>query len=258
MIGTEQQDSEWAICPFCGKKHGDCWEWITSEDDIKTACSSCGKEFIAYAEFDVTYHTRQPEPGNVMMEFDFAKFMEDQRKFSEKTFGPGLLTKRITSHIRKELKEIEETPEDLEEWCDVILMALDGAWRTGATSRQISEMLLRKQRDNIEREWPDWREVPQDEPIEHIRRVNFRDAAESAVDFLRKNPTLLKEVGDMLDKSQAEDVIENYEDNEDNPIEHTLTEAGLKEMMRDPKYWRDQDPEIVKKVQDGFYRLFPE
>ncbi len=36
-----------------------------------------------------------------------------------------------------------------------------------------------------------------------------------------------------------------------------LDEDGLKKIMRDPKYWKDQDPDIVKKVADGFKRLYP-
>ncbi|OHC74825.1 MAG: hypothetical protein A3G18_10295 [Rhodospirillales bacterium RIFCSPLOWO2_12_FULL_58_28] len=35
------------------------------------------------------------------------------------------------------------------------------------------------------------------------------------------------------------------------------SEAGIKEMMRDPRYWRDHDPAFVEKVQHGFKRLFP-
>ncbi len=36
-----------------------------------------------------------------------------------------------------------------------------------------------------------------------------------------------------------------------------LSETGLKEMMRDPRYWRDGDPGFVGRVRDGFKALFP-
>jgi len=36
-----------------------------------------------------------------------------------------------------------------------------------------------------------------------------------------------------------------------------VTEETLKELMRDPRYWRDQDPSIVRKVQRGYEALFP-
>jgi len=36
-----------------------------------------------------------------------------------------------------------------------------------------------------------------------------------------------------------------------------LTEDDLRRMMADPKYWRDRDPATVKKVSEGFKKLFP-
>lgn len=33
-------------------------------------------------------------------------------------------------------------------------------------------------------------------------------------------------------------------------------EETLKKLMRNPKYWRDQDPELLKRVEDGFKRLY--
>ncbi len=36
-----------------------------------------------------------------------------------------------------------------------------------------------------------------------------------------------------------------------------ISEGDLKEMMRDPRYWRERDPAVVGKVRDGFKRLFP-
>ena len=35
-----------------------------------------------------------------------------------------------------------------------------------------------------------------------------------------------------------------------------LTEQKLRDLMRDPKYWRDHDPETVKKIEQGFERLY--
>ncbi len=37
-----------------------------------------------------------------------------------------------------------------------------------------------------------------------------------------------------------------------------LTDADLRRMMRDPKYWRDQDPEYVHKIENGFKKLYSE
>ncbi|EHM03330.1 hypothetical protein HMPREF9946_00292 [Acetobacteraceae bacterium AT-5844] len=35
-----------------------------------------------------------------------------------------------------------------------------------------------------------------------------------------------------------------------------LDEKALRKMMRDPRYWRTREPEYVKRVSDGFKRLF--
>ena len=34
------------------------------------------------------------------------------------------------------------------------------------------------------------------------------------------------------------------------------SEAGLKQLMRDPRYWRQQDPVVVEKVKEGFRQLY--
>lgn len=104
-----------------------------------------------------------PEP------FDFAAHLQRQREFSERTFGPGARAKGVVAHIRKELLEIEATPDDLTEWIDVAILALDGAWRTGATPQQIIDALMAKQSKNESRTWPDWRTMDPDGAIEHDR-----------------------------------------------------------------------------------------
>ena len=35
-----------------------------------------------------------------------------------------------------------------------------------------------------------------------------------------------------------------------------LSEDSLRALMRDPKYWKKQDPTLVKRVEDGFKRLY--
>ena len=35
-----------------------------------------------------------------------------------------------------------------------------------------------------------------------------------------------------------------------------LTDSDLRRMMRDPKYWRDADPEYVRKIENGFKKLY--
>ncbi|MDR2413088.1 MAG: hypothetical protein LBD50_02660 [Rickettsiales bacterium] len=35
-----------------------------------------------------------------------------------------------------------------------------------------------------------------------------------------------------------------------------LSDADLRQMMRDPKYWRDRDPEYVRRIESGFKKLY--
>jgi len=42
----------------------------------------------------------------------------------------------------------------------------------------------------------------------------------------------------------------------DTDAAESLTESDLKNMMRDPKYWRDMDSEYIRKVEGGFKKLF--
>jgi hypothetical protein len=95
--------------------------------------------------------------------------LKRQREFSLKTFSPGCRTAGVIDHIRKELREIEENPNDLSEWVDVILLALGGAWRHGHEPEQIAWAIEAKQDRNEKRQWPDWRTQPTDRAIEHVR-----------------------------------------------------------------------------------------
>ena len=38
--------------------------------------------------------------------------------------------------------------------------------------------------------------------------------------------------------------------------QENLTDDDLRRMMRDPKYWRDSDPEYVRKIENGFKKLY--
>ncbi len=101
--------------------------------------------------------------------FDLRAHLSRAIAFSRTTFGPGARTAGIIAHIRKELAEIEATPDDLEEWIDVAILAFDGAWRAGYTPDQIVAALAAKQAKNEGRTWPDWRTASPDAPIEHVK-----------------------------------------------------------------------------------------
>lgn len=100
---------------------------------------------------------------------NLVKHIYRQRKFSLRTFGPGTRTAGVCDHIRKELAEIAAAPNDLSEWADVILLALDGAWRAGFSPEEIAAAIETKQTKNEGRTWPDWRTAESGKAIEHVR-----------------------------------------------------------------------------------------
>ncbi len=106
-----------------------------------------------------------------------AAHLNRQREWSERTFGPGPRTLGVIDHIRKELREIEAEPTSLE-WVDVVILALDGAWRAGHEPQAIIDAIVAKQAKNEARVWPDWRTASPDEAIEHDRASDARLAPE--------------------------------------------------------------------------------
>lgn len=56
----DQADNQDAICPHCGHKHGDCWEWV-EEMPKEAECEGCGKRFVVWAQYDITYRTEPLE-----------------------------------------------------------------------------------------------------------------------------------------------------------------------------------------------------
>jgi hypothetical protein len=98
------------------------------------------------------------------------------------TFGPGDRTAGVIDHIRKELAEIEADPDDVKEWIDVIILAMDGAWRKlvangmdpKAAANEVEIMLHLKYLKNERRKWPDWRTTDPGKAIEHVKEEEER------------------------------------------------------------------------------------
>ncbi len=102
--------------------------------------------------------------------FDFHQHLEEQRTWSLATFGPGERREGIADHIRKELVEVQESSfGDISEWVDIVILALDGAWREGADPETIITALRSKAIVNRGRTWPDWRTAEPGKAIEHDR-----------------------------------------------------------------------------------------
>ena len=140
-----------------------------AQDHIKDRIQFLIEEGANSFEYDLVALPLYAAPPGPVVKFDLVKHLERQQAFSLDKFGPGLRTKMVTDHIRKELAEIEAAPYDLKEWIDVINLGLDGAWRTGATPKEIVEVLAAKLTANEQRTWPDWRTADPDKAIEHIR-----------------------------------------------------------------------------------------
>jgi len=106
--------------------------------------------------------------------FDLATYLYAQKIWSERTFGPGDRRMGVIKHIRKELNEVKKAEDGstdlLMEWVDILILAFDGARRSGFSPEMIIQGLVLKDLINQKtKAWPDWRKMGKDEPIEHIR-----------------------------------------------------------------------------------------
>lgn len=81
------------------------------------------------------------------------EYIQRHIEWSRETFGEGGQANKICNHIERELDEIRDNPSDLYEWVDVIILAIDGAWRAGYSPVQIINGLIHKQALNFDRKW---------------------------------------------------------------------------------------------------------
>ncbi len=70
-----------------------------------------------------------------------------------------------------------------------------------------------------------------------------------AFDALCATPAGIQGVYKMM--QSMEPVVETQKNENE-----TLTDSDLRRMMQDPKYWRDSDPEYVRKIENGFKKLY--
>ena len=100
-------------------------------------------------------------------------YIKKQIPWSKETFGYKGVQDRVDStiaHIKMELDEAAADPADVEEWADIIILALDAAWRAGATPEEIANTLEQKQKINFARKWG---KPNADGVIEHIRFIVY-------------------------------------------------------------------------------------
>ena len=173
-------------------------KWL-SPQELKGFCKGTVIAYLAREEdkggrLDIkkSLHTLQLylelSEGNEPEEaFDFIQHLQHQREWSEETFGPGHRPDGLIDHIRKELDEIEQEPDDLEEWIDVVILALDGAWRSGNNPKEIVAALVAKQTKNEGRKWPDWRTAEPGKAIEHVKEEELLPHWDIVIDGTRRN-----------------------------------------------------------------------
>ena len=189
------------------------WEFCLEEglDDLTVARGRKIGGMLA----EVTRVLPQREDGK---RFDLEGHLERQRRWSERTFGPGDRTAGVVDHMHKELAEVLQARRDYEdnvsgqgqsgadprdvlpEWIDLVILALDGAWRAGASPREIIAALVAKQDRNEGRKWPDWRTADPNKAIEHDRSCDLRDVVvanlggPTPTGFANKTPFTVQEV----------------------------------------------------------------
>lgn len=133
-----------------------------AERERVDAANAKAREKLARADRRETLYQRA-------LAFDFIGFFEEQKAFSAATFGPGQRLSGVTAHIEKELAELRACGgSDVSEWADVIILAIDGAWRSGHRAEALAAAIKAKLEKNKRRPWPDWRTAG-DGPIEHVR-----------------------------------------------------------------------------------------
>lgn len=107
---------------------------------------------------------------NETIEHSISQYVHRQQDWSEVTFGPGRRTEGILKHIEAEMQEVRSEPDIPDEWLDIVILALDGAWRTGATAEEIETYLMQKQEKNFYRSWPP--PPAEDQPSFHLKGVD--------------------------------------------------------------------------------------
>ena len=87
------------------------------------------------------------------------------------------------------------------------------------------------------------------EAMKEIKSFGERFLPADAFDELCSTPQGIQGIYKMMQSMEPE-VLTNKNTTE------ILTDDVLRNMMKDPKYWRDQDPEYVRKIENGFKKLY--
>ncbi len=87
------------------------------------------------------------------------------------------------------------------------------------------------------------------EALKEINAFGERFLPRDAFDELCSTPQGIQGIYKMMQSLEPE-VLMNKN------VTENLTDDDLRTMMRDPKYWRDHDEEYVRKIENGFKKLY--
>ena len=87
--------------------------------------------------------------------------------------------------------------------------------------------------------------------LKEINAFGERFLPASAFDELCSTPQGIQGIYKMMQSLEPEILT-------DKNVAENLTDDDLRNMMKDPKYWRDQDAEYVRKIENGFKKLYSE
>lgn len=144
-------------------------DWTRTLEELYRADFTLGEATALIGTFSVLWRGGDSPRVNG---WDFLDWATRKNDWAITTFGPGDARDRyagLADHIRKELDELAQDPMNVEEWIDLVFLALDGAYRAGANPRLIAGTLEAKLAKNMARRWPDWRTATPGKAIEHDR-----------------------------------------------------------------------------------------
>ena len=87
------------------------------------------------------------------------------------------------------------------------------------------------------------------EAMKAINAFGEKYLPQSAFDELCATPQGIQSVYKMMQTNEPEIFT-------DKNVTENLSDDDLRKMMQDPKYWRDQDPEYIRKIENGFKKLY--
>lgn len=99
----------------------------------------------------------------------FVSLVKEHKDWALATFGPDRDNEGLLKHILKEVEEVREDPNDVEEWMDIAILAIHGAWKTGASPEEVAQTLIMKLAKVQRRDWPKLEDQVPGKPIEHLK-----------------------------------------------------------------------------------------